>query len=79
MELARAGWNVIDAWFRTAWEVQPTTNGYSAPNGPTIYVTAMYAHDGSYCQRNDHLYGMGTTCPPVVGAAQWRTFMWSGT
>lgn len=79
MELARSGWGVIDAWFRTAWEVQPSTNGYSAPNGPTIFVTAMYAHNGNHCQRNERLYGMGATCPPVVGAAQQRYLMWSGT
>jgi hypothetical protein len=79
MELTRAGWSVIDAWFRTAWEVQPSTNGYAAPWGPTVYVTAMYAHNGSHCQRNERLYGMGATCPSVVGATQQRWFMWSGT
>jgi hypothetical protein len=79
MELARAGWGVIDAWFRTAWEIQPTNNTYSAPNGPKIWVTAMYAHNGNHCQRNERLYGMGPTCPSVVGAGQQRHFLWSGT
>jgi hypothetical protein len=80
MELSRAGWNVIDAWFRTAWEVQPSSNGYGPPNGPTILVTAMYAHNGDHCARNDHLWGMGSTCADVpAGAGQQRYMMWQGT
>jgi hypothetical protein len=79
MQLARAGWNVIDAWFRTAWEIQPSTNTYGPPNGKTIYVTAMYAHNGNHCQRNERLYGMGPTCPSVVRAGQHRHLVWSGT
>ena len=79
MELSRAGWNVIDAWFRTAWEIQPSTNGWGPPNGPYIYVTAMYAHNGDHCARNDHLWNMGSTCADVVGSTQQRYLMWSGT
>lgn len=80
MELSRAGWNVIDAWFRTAWEIQPSTNGYSPPNGPNVFVVAMYAHNGDHCARNDHLWGMGSTCADVpAGAAQQRYMMWQGT
>ena len=79
MELARAGWNVIDAWFRTAQEIQPSTNGEKAPDGPTIWVTAMYAHNGDHCARNDHLWGMGNTCPDATGSSQQRYLMWSGT
>lgn len=79
MELSRAGWNVIDAWFRTAWEIQPSTNGYAPPNGNTIWVTAMYAHNGNHCARNDHLWGMGSGCADVVGSTQQRHLLWSGT
>ncbi|MEE9339216.1 MAG: DUF6345 domain-containing protein [Methylococcaceae bacterium] len=79
MELALGGEDVIDAWFRTAQEIQPATNGSSAPNGPDIYVVAMYAHDGDYCTENDHLHGYGSVCPDVRGSAQRRTMMWSGT
>jgi hypothetical protein len=79
MELTRAGWNVIDAWFRTAREIQRSTNNSSPPNGPTIYVTAMYAHNGDHCARYDHLWGMGSGCADVTGSAQRRTLMWSGT
>jgi hypothetical protein len=80
MELTRAGWNVIDAWFRTAQDIQPATNGESAPNGPTIFVVAMYAHNGDHCARNDHLWGMGTGCADVsAGSGQQRYMLWSGT
>ena len=79
VELARAGWPIIDAWFRTAWEIQPSSNGYGAPNGPTIYVTAMYAHDGSHNTRNDHIWGTGTTVSDPVNPGQQRYLMWSGT
>lgn len=79
VELARAGWPVIDAWFRTAWEIQPSTNGASAPNGPNILVTAMYAHMGDHATRNDHIWGAGTTVADPVGPGQQRFLMWSGT
>jgi hypothetical protein len=79
MELARGGWNVVDAWFRTAWEIQPSTNGASAPDGPVVVVAAMYAHNGDHCARNEHLWGMGPTCADVTGTAQQRTIIWSGT
>lgn len=79
MELARSGWGLIDAWFRTAQEIQPATNGEPAPNGDTIFVTAMYAHNGDRCARNEKLPGFGPQCSDVRGAAQRRTLMWSGT
>lgn len=79
VELALAGWPIIDAWFRTAWEIQPSSNGYSAPDGPTVYVTAMYAHDGSHNTRNDHIWGTGTTVPDPRNPGQQRYLMWSGT
>jgi hypothetical protein len=79
IQLAKAGWPIISAWFRTAQEIQPSSNGSSAPNGPTIYVTAMYAHSGDYATYYDHIWGTGNTVsdPPITG--QYRTFMWSGT
>lgn len=79
MELARAGWSTVDAWFRTAQEVQPATNGWAAPNGPTIWVTAMWAHNGDHCARNEKIHGVGPSCPDVRGAGQRRHLMWSGT
>jgi hypothetical protein len=79
-ELGRAGWTLIDAWFRTAWEIQPTTNGEAAPNGPNVFATAMYAHMGDHATRNDHMHGAGSVVyPDPVGPAQQRNLLWSGT
>ncbi|MGD9850888.1 MAG: DUF6345 domain-containing protein [Nitrospirales bacterium] len=79
IQLARQGWTIIDAWFRTAWEIQPATNNSSAPNGPTIFVTAMYAYKGNHETRNDHLHGMGSTVSDPTNPGQKRYLMWSGT
>jgi len=76
---AALGYNVIDAWFRAAEEVQPATNGYSNPDGPTIYVTAIYAHDGSGSMRYDRIWGTGTTYGDARTPDQTRVFIWSGT
>ena len=78
-ELGRAGWTLVDAWFRTAWEIQPATNGAAAPNGPTIFVTAMYAHLGDHAVRNDRMHGAGVVAVDPVGPAQQRHLLWSGT
>jgi len=78
-ELCLAGWPIIDAWFRTAWEIQPSTNGYPAPNGPNIYVVAMYAHMGDYATRNDHIWGKGYVAPDPIGSGQRRVLMWQRT
>ncbi|TGY88417.1 hypothetical protein E5163_11405 [Marinicauda algicola] len=79
MELTRNGWDVIDAWFRTAQEIQPSTNSWSPPNGPTIRVVAMYAHDGDDCPLNENIHGQGTVCADVTKPGQRRTMVWSGT
>lgn len=79
VQLAQAGWPVIDAWFRAAWEIQPSTNGWPAPDGPVVFVTAMYAHMGDHATRNDHIWGTGTTVNDPVGAGQQRHLLWSGT
>jgi hypothetical protein len=79
VELARAGWPIIDAWFRTAWEIQPSSNGYSAPYGSTVFVTAMYAHMGDHATRYDHIWGTGNTVADPVGLGQQRYLMWSST
>lgn len=78
-QLSLSGWNVIDAWFRTAWEIQPSTNGVAAPNGSTIFVTAMYATNSSNDTRNDHIWGTGTTVGDSRDPNQQRWLLWSGT
>lgn len=76
--LLRLGWKVIDAWFRTAWVVQPSWNGYSPPNGPRVYVAAMYAHKGDHATRHDRIWGKGYVAPDPI-APVWLTLMWLGT
>ena len=78
-QLALSGWTVIDAWFRAAWEIQPSTNGFAAPNGDTIFVTAMYAMNSSNDTRNDRIWGAGTTVGDSRAPNQTRWLMWSGT
>ncbi len=79
IQLARSGWTIIDAWFRAAWEIQPSTNGFAAPDGPDIFVTAMYAEKSGINTRNDRIWGTGTTVadPREPGQARW--LLWSGT
>ena len=79
MELVRRGNSVHEAWFRTAREVQPATNGWSAPNGDDIYVTDMYAHNGDHCAKNERIHGRGQSCADVRGSGQRRHFWWQGT
>ena len=79
VQLARAGWTVIDAWFRAAWEIQPSTNGFGAPNGPNILVTAMYAEKPGINTRSDRIWGTGTTVADAREPGQIRWLLWSGT
>src|SRR5262249_43764780 len=51
VKYAREGQTIINAWFRAAREIQPSTNTSPAPDGPKIYVGAMY------------VYRSGTTSP----------------
>jgi hypothetical protein len=78
IEYARDGDTIIDAWFRTAREIQPSTNGYAGPNGPDIYVGAMYVYrSGVTSPRNDHLWGYGSVAPdptsPNIQVCMWTT------
>ena len=59
-QYSREGTPLIDAWFRTAQEVQPSTNGAGAPDGPTVWVGAMYVVKAGVDPRNDHLWGRGS-------------------
>jgi Family of unknown function (DUF6345) len=78
-QLALSGWTIIDAWFRAAWEIQPSTNDESPPNGSTIFVTAMYAMNSKNDTRNDRIWGAGTTVGDSRAPDQVRWLMWSGT
>lgn len=76
-QYAREGKPLIDAWFRAAKEIQPSTNGSSAPDGPTVWVGAMYVIKGSADPRLDHLWGHGSVSAdpraPDTLVAMWST------
>jgi hypothetical protein len=77
IQYAREGKPLIDAWFRAAKEIQPSTNGSSAPDGPTVWVGAMYVIKGSADPRLDHLWGHGSVSAdprlPDTLVAMWST------
>ena len=57
---AKGGATLIDAWFRTAKEIQPATNGYGAPDGPNIYVGAMWVGKAGADPVSDHAWDYGS-------------------
>ena len=77
VQYSREGTPVIDAWFRTAQEIQPSTNGYSAPNGPDVWVGAMYVAKPGADPRQDRIWGHGTVAPdpssPTDLVCMWTT------
>jgi hypothetical protein len=79
VKYAREGQLLIDAWFRTAQEIQPSGNGCDAPYGPTIWVGAMWADKGGQASpRGDHLWGCGSVAPDPREANSF-TCMWVPT
>lgn len=75
---AREGETLVNAWFRTATEVQPSTNGASPPDGPDVWVGVVWAYrDGAPGPENDHLWGHGSVAvdprPPDGFVAMWTT------
>ncbi len=77
-ELCLNGETVIDAWFQTAKEIQPSTNGYSAPDGPKIWVGVVYAVEGGADPGEDHIWGEGSVSSDPVDHTV-RVAMWTGT
>ncbi|MFL5385375.1 MAG: DUF6345 domain-containing protein [Longimicrobiaceae bacterium] len=53
VKYAREGLPLVDAWLRTAKELQ----------GPRVYAAVMYAVGPSGSARNDHLWGVGSVSP----------------
>jgi hypothetical protein len=77
VQYAREGMPLIDAWFRTAQEIQPSGNEAEAPNGPDIWVGAMYVVKDGADPRYDHLWGHGPVAPdprsPSTLVCMWTT------
>lgn len=78
VQYVRQGETLINAWFRTATEVQSSTNGASPPDGPDVWVGVVFAYrDGITNPENDHLWGHGSVAadptPPDGFVAMWTT------
>lgn len=57
---ARSGMTLMQAWFRTAQEIQPSTNDYGDPYGPDVFAATMYVGDSRGHTGDDHLWGHGS-------------------
>lgn len=62
---ARSGMTLMQAWFRLAQEIQPSTNGWGDPYGPDVYAAAMYIGNASGNTAGDHLWGHGSVGPDI--------------
>jgi hypothetical protein len=71
----RSGMTVKDAWFRAAKEIQPSTNGAGAPDGPTVWVGAMWAGRSGIDPIGDHAWSHGSVSSdptsPTFMACMW--------
>ncbi|NYT02814.1 MAG: hypothetical protein GKC10_08695 [Methanosarcinales archaeon] len=75
----KQGKTIIDSWFRTAVEIQPSTNTYSAPYGPRVWVGVMYVYkSGTTSPYNDHLWTHGSVAPDPTNPDTYIA-MWSPT
>jgi hypothetical protein len=74
-QYAKGGSTLIDAWFRTAKEIQPSTNGAGAPDGPTVWVGAMWVGKNGVDPSGDHAWGCGSVSGdptnPTFLACMW--------
>lgn len=74
-EYAKSGMTVADAWFRTAKEIQPATNGATAPDGPTVWVGVMWAGRSGVDPIGDHAWSHGSVSAdptsPTFLACMW--------
>ena len=76
-QYAKSGSTLIDAWFRAAREIQPASNGSSAPDGPTIWVGALWVGQQGIDPVHDHAWDFGSVSAdptaPTWWAAMWTT------
>lgn len=76
-QYAKGGSTLVNSWFRTAKEIQPATNGAAAPDGPTIWVGAMWVGKSGVDPVNDHAWDFGSVSAdptsPTWLAAMWTT------
>ena len=74
-QYSREGTPLIDAWFRTAHEVQPSTNGAAAPRRSDRLGRSDVRGQGRGRPRNDHLWGRGSVsadpASPTMLVCMW--------
>jgi hypothetical protein len=77
VKYAKQGTPLIDAWLRTGQELQPGTNGEPAPDGPNVWVGAMWVTKAGADPRSDHLWGHGSVSAdptsPTTLICMWTT------
>jgi hypothetical protein len=75
-QYAKSGRTIIDSWFRAAQEIQPATNGASAPDGPNVWVGAMWVGKPGADPANDHAWDFGSVSADPKSPT-WYTAMWT--
>jgi hypothetical protein len=75
-QYAKDGSTLIDAWFRTACEIQDSQNGWGAPYGPTVYVGAMWVGRDGIDPFNDHAWDFGSVSADPTNPT-WLAAMWT--
>jgi Family of unknown function (DUF6345) len=75
-QYAKGGSTLINAWFRAAKEIQPSTNGEAAPDGPTVYVGAMWVGKNGIDPVNDHAWDFGSVSADPISPS-WSAAMWT--
>ncbi|MDQ3797841.1 MAG: DUF6345 domain-containing protein [Acidobacteriota bacterium] len=66
IQYAKAGSTIIQSWFRTAQEIQPSD---------PIWAGAYYVGDSTGSTGNDHLWGVGSVGPDIASPT-WRACSW---
>lgn len=72
---AQGGQTLVASWFRTAQEIQPSNNGANPPDGPTVWVGAMWgstfiSDPGNECLPR-HGFVTGDPILPSTFTAMW--------
>ncbi len=75
-QYAKRGSTLISSWFRAAQEIQPATNGASSPDGPNIWVGAMWVGKNGADPSNDHAWNCGSVSADPTSPA-WYSAMWT--
>ncbi|MBC7892226.1 MAG: hypothetical protein H7Y12_08445 [Sphingobacteriaceae bacterium] len=75
-QYAKSGNTLINSWFRTAKEIQPSTNGVPAPDGPNVYVGAMWVGKSGVDPFNDHAWDFGSVSNDPRSPT-WQAAMWT--